>query len=183
MTTNAAFSFYDWVVHAANAEQVSIRRLVDTKSAAATKDGQLTTSARAMLHWCSVIEQLTIDRHASSARVCAGFERTSRIRSALRRYQHLSASIQRLVIFGELDQLVELDAEFVDVAGCALAREWFLVVHSPNYAALLVARDLDGFSATGPLAQRRFVGVTLSGRSFVEAAVHRLEQQVSALRG
>lgn len=177
MAPQAAFSFYDWVLQNANAEHTGLRRLVDTKSTKPVT-GELTTNARAMLHWCRVVEQLTVERHGPGASVYAGFERTSRIRPVLKRYQRLSQVVDRLVIFGERDEKVDLDAELIDVTGCALAREWFLVVHAPDYAALLVARDLDGFSRTGPLANRRFLAVTLTDRAFVELALRRLEQQV-----
>jgi hypothetical protein len=177
MAPQAAFSFYDWVLQNANAEQTGLRRLVDTTSAKPAP-GELTTNTRAMLHWCRVVEHLTLERHASGASVYAGFERTSRIRPVLKRYQRLSQVVDRLVILGELDEKVDLDAELIDVTGCALAREWFLVVHAPDYEALLVARDLDGFSPTGPLTNRRFLAGTLTDRAFVQLAIDRLEQYI-----
>jgi hypothetical protein len=176
----AGFSFYDWTLHAASSDQVELRQLGDAnKQIKPESDEQpLTASVRAMLHWCGIVERLTRDRHARGARVYAGFERLSRVKPVLRRYQQLASVVDRLVVFGEHDEPLALDAEQIDVTGSALGREWFLVVYSENYSALLAAKDLDGFGPTGPLPGRRFAAVTVRERTFIERSVQRLERHI-----
>jgi len=174
------FSFYDWVLHAASVEQVELRPLGDTN---APGDRQaMSASARAMLHWCSIVERLTRDKHARGARIYAGFEKLSRVRPVLRRYRQLASVAERLVVFGERDEAIELDAEQIDVTDSPLSREWFLVVHCADYGALLAAKDLTGFGPTGPLPGRRFAAVTAKDRVFIERAAHRLVAHIEELR-
>lgn len=177
------FSFYDWVLHTASADQIELRQLGDAAAAGASGDRQgLSTSARAMLHWCSIVERLTRDKHARGARIYAGFERLSRVRPVLRRYRQLADVTERLVVFGERDEPIDLNAELVDVTGSPLCREWFLVIHTADYGALLAAKDLTGFGPTGPLPGRRFAAVTAHDRVFIERAAHRLAAHVDELR-
>ena len=173
------FSFYDWVLHAAKADQIELRPLGEATTALGP--GALSASARAMLHWCSIVERLTRDKHARGARIYAGFEKLSRVKPVLRRYQQLASVAERLVVFGERDEPIELDAELVDVAGTPLCREWFLVVQSADYGALLAAKDLTGFGPTGPLPGRRFAAVTAHDRVFIERAALRLAVHVAEL--
>jgi len=168
------FSFYDWVLHAANAEQIELRHLGDEGAPSGRQ--ALSTSARAMLHWCSIVERLTRDKYARGARIYAGFERLSRVKPVLRRYQQLASATDQLVVFGDRDEPIELDAELSDVTGSPLSREWFLVVHSADYGALLAAKDLTGFGPNGPLPGRRFAAVTAHDRVFIDRAAHRLEE-------
>jgi DICT domain-containing protein len=176
----AGFSFYDWVLQTAIAEEVELRQLGDgSKVQLAGGPQVLASSARAMLHWCKIVERITLERYAEGASVYAGFERLSRVKPVLRRYQRLAGAVDRLVIFAEHDEPLALDAQQVDVSGSPLAREWFLVISCPSYSTLLAAKDLDGFGPNGPLFGRRFVAVTVRERSFIKRAAARLERHVS----
>jgi DICT domain-containing protein len=167
-----SFSFYQWSLTAALTAKVAVRQLGDAHSGVAQNtNAEFTAGVRAMLHWCRINELLTLERHAENAQVFAGFERHSRVRPVLARYRRLAEVTQRLVIFGTRDESVPLDAELIDVGNRPLAREWFLVIDAPNYKALLAARDLTGFGPTGPLAHRRFLGVTLHDSALVARAV------------
>jgi DICT domain-containing protein len=181
----SGFSFYDWALGSAQLRAVPIRQLGDASSGIEPRcNGQFSAGVRAMLHWCRINEQLTLERHAEHAQVFAGFERMSRVRPVLRRYRRLALAARRLVLFGEQDDhQLALPAEQVDVAGSALAREWFLVIDAPQYKGLLAARDLDGFGPTGPLTGRRFVGLTLHDGPLVELAAHELARQAAAMSG
>ncbi|HET8934533.1 MAG TPA: DICT sensory domain-containing protein [Polyangiales bacterium] len=173
------FSFHDWVAQAAQSSQVELRHLGDAPALIEPRvQGKYTAGVRAMLHWCRINEQLTLERYAPEASVYVGFERASRVKPVLKRYQKLAEQSKELVLFAELDVPVPLDASCVDVTGCALAREWFLVIHSPNYHALLVARDLDGFGPTGPLQGRRFSGLTLHDSGVIGRAIQELKRCV-----
>lgn len=171
------FSFYDWVQHAASTRELLLRRLDDVRRRIEPRaNGQFTAGVRAMLHWCNTSERLTLERHPG-ARVFAGFERMSRVRPVLKHYRQLAESAEQLVLFAELDVPAPVSATVVDVTGCALAREWFLVIAAPNYKALLAARDLDGFGPTGPLQGRRFAGLTVHDGPLVTEAMRELSRQ------
>ena len=147
--------------------------------------GTFDASVRAMQYWCRLNERLVLERHAHHASVYAGFERLSRVKPVLRRYKRLAREVRRITVFGEADVELPFSARIVDVTGAALAREWFLVVDAPSYKALLVARDQHGFGPTGPLAGRRFLGVSTHDADLVLTACTALERwcaDVSALR-
>jgi DICT domain-containing protein len=178
------FSFHDWVAQAAYTSQVELRHLGDSAPAIEPRaQGKFTTGVRAMLHWCRINEQVTLERYAPEASVYVGFERASRVKRVLKRYRKLADQCKELVLFAEKDEPLALDAPLVDVAGCALAREWFLLIHSPNYQALLVARDLDGFGPTGPLQGRRFSGLAVRESSLIERAIDELRRRAAGLAG
>ncbi|MET0388035.1 MAG: DICT sensory domain-containing protein [Polyangiales bacterium] len=179
----AAFSFFDWTREMTRAQALPLLTLGEAAAIEPRSNAQFSTGVRAMLHWCRVNEQLTLERHARDARVFAGFERMSRVRPVLKRYRRLAVAAQRLVVFGEHDDRLPLPCELVDVAGSPLAREWFLVIDAPAYKALLAARDLDGFGPTGPLVGRRFAGVTLHDGALITRAADELARQCAALSG
>jgi DICT domain-containing protein len=138
--------------------------------------GAFDASVQAMQYWCRLNERLVLERHAEGARLFVGVERFSRLRPVATRYGKLARNVQKLTLFGEADALVPFDAHAIDVTGGALAREWFLLVDAPQYKTLLVARDQVGFGPTGPLAGRRFVGMSTHDAQLVGAAVERLER-------
>jgi hypothetical protein len=176
------FSLFDWTLDAAAAEDVPMRKLGGIDAVDPRGAGRFTAGVRAMLHWCRLNEQLVIERHAARARVLAGFERFSRVRPVIARYRRLASAVDGLVVFGYADESLALDVVAVDVGEThPLAREWFLIIDAPDYTALLVARDLHGFGPTGPLAGRRFKGITVHDSRIVRSASDALIQQTSKL--
>jgi DICT domain-containing protein len=170
-------SLYRLVAAEAKARNVPMRELgrkdVELRPAQA---GFFDASVRAMQYWCRLNENLVLERHASGASVYAGFERLSRVKPVVKRYERLASEVERLVVFGEADVPLPFAARTVDVSGATLAREWFLVIDAPSYKTLLVARDQHGFGPTGPLAGRRFVGLSTHDADLVRTACTALER-------
>lgn len=134
--------------------------------------GTFDASVRAMHHWCRLNEELVLERHSADAEVFVGFERLTRVRPAVAsRYRRLASKVGQLALFAEHDTTLDLNCAMVDVAGSPLSREWFLAINAPNYKALLVARDQQGFGPTGPLLGRRFIGLSTHDSKLVLAAI------------
>lgn len=50
--------------------------------------------------------------------------------------------------------------EVRDLTGHQLAKEWFLLIDSPSYRSLLVAREVDIVAPGAPRTARQFEGIT-----------------------
>lgn len=179
----SGFSLFEWVTGQAAAVAVPLRSLALSGAPLNASAAQrFVESGHGLLHWCQRNELLVLDHHTKDACVYAGFERFSRMRPALSRYRQLSDLGCDLTIFGYPDIALLLDARKVAVSQeHPFASEWFLIVKAPHYAALIVARDLDGFGPADPLAARRLSGIALHDEQLVIAACERLSAEATKL--
>ncbi len=129
------------------------------------------TRLNGMLHWCRVVEKLVAERDLRDAEVYVGFEKLSRLRHQVQaRYKVIGATAARLVVFGAPDAEVKVTtAQVVPLLGGPLCEEWFLVVRSSGYSALIAARDLDGLKEGSWQKARRFVAVATHDPKIVDA--------------
>jgi DICT domain-containing protein/putative methionine-R-sulfoxide reductase with GAF domain len=108
----------------------------------------------------------------------AGFERFSNFPSQLRRYSRLGAVCRRVYVFGIPDTRPPAipGIEFVEVSPSSpLAREWFLLVDTPDFWTTLLTQEVDGRDEiTGG---RRFDGLW----SFDEQVVERVSLLMSQI--
>ena len=94
--------------------------------------------------WCRVVERLVISNalveSSRDAVVHAGFERLSRVAPVLERYRSIGKSARSLHVYGEPDAAVVGEGiGIVPFRGGPLASEWFLVVDSARFKAVLAA--------------------------------------------
>jgi DICT domain-containing protein len=140
-------------------------------------------SVTALHRWCRWNERLVTRERLSDARVYAGFQRLSRVRPVLERYRALSAVVSELVVFGEPDDALALSgANVVTTKPGPLTHEWFLVVESRRYCAVLAGIDLDGFDARIPHAERRFSAVSTHHGGVARACADALARAVEPHR-
>jgi DICT domain-containing protein len=101
----------------------------------------------------------------------AGFQRFSAFPQQSQRYERLGTVCQRVYIFGIADvqppsipgvEFVALDPD------APLAREWFLLVDTPEFWTLLSTREMEG--ADPVTGQRRFDGLWTFDAPIVESA-------------
>ncbi|MBX0328282.1 GAF domain-containing protein [Oscillochloris sp. ZM17-4] len=106
----------------------------------------------------------------------AGFERFSYFPSQLRRYSRLGAVCRRVYVFGVPDVRPPSipGIEFLEISPSSpLAREWFLLVDTPDFWTTLLTQEVEGRDAiTGG---RRFDGIW----SFDEQVVDRVSLLMS----
>lgn len=135
------------------------------------------TQLGGMLHWCRVVEKLIPDRDLRDAEVHVGFEKLSRMQKATKRYQTIGATVARLVVFGAPDAQVPVaGAHVVPVLDGPLCEEWFLIVRSSRYSALIAARDLDGLKQGTWQKARRFKAVATHDTQIIDATAFALDQ-------
>ena len=105
-----------------------------------------------------LIEHALLLRTHREGRVYVGFEKLSRMDYVADRFLRISDVSERVFVFGEPDWTPPRHPNMGVVKlkpGAKLAREWFVIAHSKNYHAALVAVDEDGF-ATPVLDERNF---------------------------
>lgn len=91
----------------------------------------------------------------------AGFQRFSSFMRQLRRYRRLAAVCRRVYVWGvpDVDPPPMPGIEFIPVApDTDLAREWFLVVDTPQFYTALLTRE-ETYGQELPKGARRFRGV------------------------
>jgi len=138
------------------------------------------TQLHGMLHWCRVVEKLIVDRDLRDAEVHVGFEKLSRLEKARPRYEAIEKLVPRLVILGEPDAKVTLKrAHVVSVLGGPLREEWFLIVRSARYSALISARDLDGLKLGAWEKARRFVAVATHDPQVIDRVASDLDAAIA----
>lgn len=173
------FSLYDTVLRTARGASLTVRSLGDVTlrgGEGALDPVTFDTRVESMRLWCRLTERLVTDKPVREAVVHAGFERLSRIAPVARRYRRIAATARELVVYGEADALWDVPgmrAVHLDVG--PLRNEWFLLVSSPAFKALLVAEDLDGFGGGRAIADRCFRGFATHHPKLVEDARRVLE--------
>ena len=84
--------------------------------------------------------------------------------------------VSRLLVFGAPDAPVPIpSARVVPVLDGPLCEEWFLIVRSSRYSALIAARDLDGLKAGSWKKARRFVAVATHDAQVIDATAAALD--------
>jgi DICT domain-containing protein len=119
-----------------------------------------------------------IIQHQLAVDFFAGFQKFSNFPDQMRRYSRLGSLCRRVYVFGVADcQPPNVPGvEFVEIAPTsALAREWFLLVDTPDFWSTLVAQEIDG---KDPLSGgRRYDGLW----SFDEHVVDRISLLMSQI--
>jgi len=143
---------------------------------------RITADAAHLLHWCRATERIVLDPAVESPRVYAGFERLSRMRGVLPRYERLVRRGAEVWLFGEGDWKPPLAVDgIVEVREGPLLREWFLLVLSKRYCGLLAAAERDGSDSSRRLQERRFEGLVSHRRPVVERTAAALDAVVESV--
>lgn len=130
---------------------------------------------RTMHGWCRRNEGLVIRESMEDATVIAGFQRLSRMVPVGGRYRRLVEICREVHVMGVPDHTARLDGATVHrLRPGRLSNEWFLLIRSARYKALLVARDRDGFGSGLPLNERRFEAVATHHPSLIDEVYERL---------
>jgi DICT domain-containing protein len=155
--------------------------VVDALPAERVGPTQFRARVLSMLGWCRTAENLLIARGMTDARIHAGFERMSRVRDAAVRYRKLAALGNSITLYGLPDENPAISqARLVPIYQGPMLAEWFVVVRSNDYSALVCASDLDGFESGIPLRQRRFEGVLSYDDRVVSEAISALDARYGA---
>ena len=106
-----------------------------------------------------LIENAVLLRTHRGGRLYAGFERLSRMEPVVDRYMRISDVSERVYVFGEPDWKPPRhpNMRVIELGGAPrLAREWFVVAHSPALRVALVGFDEEGFAARPVPEERTF---------------------------
>lgn len=106
-----------------------------------------------------LIENAVLLRTHRGGRLYAGFERLSRMETVVDRYMRIADVSERVYVFGEPDWKPPRhpNMRVIEVNGSTrLAREWFVVAHSPTLRVALVGFDEEGFDAR-PVPEERML--------------------------
>ncbi len=178
------FSLYETVIGVAKQMGLELRGLGENPlTGEEVRSASTTFLARTpdMRHWCRVNERFLLDQGLRDARVFAGFQRMSRVRGVLRRYQKICEMAGEVWIFAQEDWRPVLPhARLVAIDDIDLCREWFLLIESKHHKALLAARELDGYEPTRPLASRQFEGASTFDAKLVLAARDAVEDWIAS---
>ena len=113
--------------------------------------------APALEYLSLLIENAVLLRTHRGGRLYAGFERLSRMEPVVDRYMRIADVSERVYVFGEPDWKPPRHPN-MRVIGLGnsprLAREWFVVAHSPSLRVALVGLDEEGFNAHAVLEER-----------------------------
>ena len=127
-----------------------------------------------------LIENALLLRTHRGGRVYAGFERLSSMEPVVDRYMRIADVSERVHVFGECDWEPPRhpNMRVVGLArGARLAREWFVVAHSPALRTALVAVD-EG--AAGAPEERRFRAFKTHDPALVEQLADAADRMVDA---
>ncbi|MEN9934721.1 MAG: hypothetical protein RLZZ387_1300 [Chloroflexota bacterium] len=131
----------------------------------------------AMMNAISHLIEEQVIAHRLPVDFYAGFQRFSNFASQQRRYERLGAACRRVYVFGvpDIRPPAIQGVQFVELpVGEPLAREWFLVVDTPEFwTALLTQEAPDGRDVGGG---RRYDGVWSYDTQVVERASLLLSQ-------
>ena len=115
--------------------------------------------APALEYLSLLIENAVLLRTHRGGRLYAGFERLSRMEPVVDRYMRVSDVSERVYVFGEPDWKPPRhpNMRVIKLGGSPrLAREWFVVAHSPALRVALVGFDEEGFAARPVPEERTF---------------------------
>jgi len=134
-----------------------------------------------MRNWCRAAESTVIQDDLRDARVFAGFQRMSRVRGVLRRYQKICERAGEVWVFAQEDWRPTLPhARLVAIDDVELCREWFLLVESRRYMALLSGREIEGTDRNRARADRRFEAVSTFHPELVLTARESIEDWIAS---
>jgi DICT domain-containing protein len=178
------FSLYETLIGTAKQMGLELRGLGENPLTSAQVQSGSTTflaPASGMQHWCRVNERILLERDLRDARVFAGFQRMSRVRAVLKRYQGICERAREVWVFAQEDWRPVLPhARLVAIDDIDLCREWFLLIESRRHKALLAARELDDFDPMRPLASRQFEGVSTFDAKLIIAARDAIEDWIAS---
>jgi DICT domain-containing protein len=138
------------------APDLSVYALVEERT---TTERILPNHRRTMLIASHEIENAVIIDKVR-ARVFAGFQRMSHFLPQVRRYRRLAENAESVYVFGIMDVEPPLihNVQYIPLAEAdQLAKEWFLLVDSPDYYSLLTTEESS--KADTPADERVFWGV------------------------
>jgi DICT domain-containing protein len=139
------------------------------------------TGLDGMRTWCRANERVVIDRNLRDTRIFVGFQRMSRVRGVLRRYQRICDIVGELWVFAQEDWRPTLPhARLVAIDDVDLCGEWFLLIDSKKYRALLSAREIDGPDRGRSQGDRRFEGVSTFHPRLVHTAGEAIEDWIGS---
>ena len=139
------------------------------------------TGLEGMRAWCRENERIVLDGRLRDARIFVGFQRMSRVRGVLRRYQKICATAGELWVFAQEDWRPTLPhARLVAIDDVDLCREWFLLIDSKKHRALLSAREIDGPDRNRAQGERRFEGISVFHAKLVHAASEAIEDWIGS---
>lgn len=132
-----------------------------------------------MMNTISHLIEEQVIHHEMAVDFYAGFQRFSNIAVQQRRYERLAAVCRRLYVFGIPDVRPPRipGVEFISLDTSApLAREWFLVVDTPDFWTALLTQEAEGRDeVTGA---RRYDGVWSYDATVVERASLLISQEL-----
>jgi len=149
------------------------------RSVATQYQGLRTVNTVSMMNTISRLIEDQVINHAMPVNFYAGFERFSNFPSQLRRYSSLGAVCRRAYVFGVQDVRPPSipGVEFIDIPiSSPLAREWFLLVDTPDFWATLLTQEADGQDAIR--GGRRFDGIWSFDEHVVDRASLLLTQEM-----
>ena len=178
------FSLFETVITAGKHLGIALRSLGERDLGGdEVRAGNTTflTGLSGMRTWCRENERVVIDRDLRDARIFVGFQRMSRVRGVLRRYQKVCATAGELWVFAQEDWRPTLPhARLVAIDDVDLCREWFLLIDSRRHRALLAAREIDGPDRGRSQGERRFEGVSTFHPKLVHAAGEAIEDWIGS---
>lgn len=127
-----------------------------------------------------LIENALLLRTHRGGRLYAGFEKLSRVEPVVDRYMRIADVSERVYIFGEPDWSPPRHPNMRVILvgeGARLAREWFVVAHSPAFSVALVGFD-EGGSPTPVLEERTFRALKTHDPALVHALASAAETLV-----
>jgi len=178
------FSLFETVIKAGKHLGVPLRSLGECDLRGAPLEAGNTTfltGLTGMRAWCRENERRVIDGDLRDARIFAGFQRMSRVRGVLRRYQKICATAGELWVFAQEDWRPTLPhARLVAIDDVDLCREWFLLIDSKKHRALLSAREIDGPDRNRAQGERRFEGISAFHPKLIHAAGEAIEDWIGS---
>ncbi|MBC8078505.1 MAG: GAF domain-containing protein [Chloroflexales bacterium] len=149
------------------------------RSVANQYQGLRSVTTVSMMNTISRLIEDQVINHTMPVNFYAGFERFSNFPAQLRRYGRLGATCRRVYVFGVADVRPPSipGVEFIDIAiSSPLAREWFLLVDTPDFWATLLTQEVDGQDAIR--GGRQFDGIWSFDEQIVDRASLLLSQEM-----
>ena len=140
------------------------------------------TTTASVEYGCLMIENAILLRTNRSGRVYAGVEKFSALQPIIDRYMRIADVSERVYLFGENDWEPPRHPNMRAITFCSdarLAREWFVVAHSPALSVALagVDEDDDDDDATA-LEERTFRALKTHDPALVQALASAAESLI-----